>query len=289
MYEYMNSLLLILVIFILIIVFSYFMHKKINNIKLSKLDKYVIYMNTPEYFDVTIMKDKKLQDKFYTKHKDKTHLKLMNLKKQSCKNPLHKTYRDCIHYMWEAKKTKDTSCVLSHLHLLTVKLRHNINFQTLEGNRKGNEYFKEFEKLLIDNLEYVCAVTPIRFIQSFLTNYTHYSKDSIGKLLAHQIQLIINYEMLSSYKQCGLEITNNKIIIDQYHDTINFENPIDIWRNINVRDIIPSLKKYPILYKLYVYVVKSVLLQENTIAHQINVNNSNLRYIINKVINPLQL
>lgn len=276
-------------IFILIIVFSYFMHKKINNMKLSKLEKYVIFMNTPEYFNVKVLKDKKLQEQFYAKHKDNTHTKLMNLKKQSCKNPLHKTYRDCIHYMWEAKKTKDTSCVLSHLHLLTVKLRHNIDFKTLEGNHKGHEYFKEFEKLLIDNLEYVCSVAPIRYIQSFLTNYTHYSKDSIEKLLSHHIQLIINYEMLSSYKKCGLETTNKNIIIDQYHDTINFENPIDIWRNINVRDIIPSLRMYPILYELYVYVIKSVLLQENTIAHQINVNESNLRYIINKVINPLQL
>lgn len=287
MYKY-NSLLFISVIFILNIMLSYFLYEKVKNMKLLKLEKYVICMNTPEYFDVKILKDKKLQDQFFTTHKDRTHIKLMNLKQKSCKNPLHKTYRDCIHYIWEAKKTKDTSCALSYLHLLTVKLRHNIDFKTFEVNRQGQEYFKQFEKLLIDNLEFVCSVTPLRFIQSFLTNYTHHSKDSIEKLLAHQIQLIINYEMLSSYKKCDLDVTNNTIIIDQYHSKINFkERAVDIWRNINVRDITPSLKKYPVLYELYVYVIKSVLLQENTIAHQINVNEQNLLYVINKVIKSL--
>lgn len=256
------------------IFFLIFLSNIVYRQRISDMDKYVL-RNSDIFFEPNVLKNINTKIKLYNIHNQTIRNHLLQLKNKSCKNPSHKTYHDCVESMWDAKKSKDTTCVLSHLHLLTVGLRKNINFKTLEPNDVGINTYKEFKKTLEDNLEYVCAVTPLRFMDSFMTNITHYSNDSNEKLLAHQIRLILTYEKLSRFKNCDLTETT-------IYDTIQFSSPTilfksgnpDMWKNVHIRDIIPFIKSYGYLHKMYISILKNLMSDENSITFQFNLQNS---------------
>ena len=253
--------------------------------RISDMDKYVL-RNSDIFFEPNVLKNKITKIKLYNIHNQTIRNHLLQLKNRSCKNPSHKSYHDCVDSMWDAKKSQDTTCVLSHLHLLTVSLRKNIKFNTLEPNDIGKEYYKEFKKTLEDNLEYVCAVTPLRFMDSFMTNITHYSNDSNEKLLAHQIRLILTYEKLSRFKKCKLTETTAYDTFQFSSKTIKFKsgNP-DMWINVHIRDIIPFIKSYNYLHQMYISILKNLMSDENSITFQFNSRNSKPVYKVITGIN----
>ena len=241
--------------------------------RFPEMDKYVL-RNSDMFFEPNVINNKRLKVKLYRIHERTIKKHLTQLKEKACKNPSHKTYHECVKSMWDAKKTKDNTCVLSSLHLLTVSLRHNIEFKTLETNELGKKRYKEFRKLLEDNLDYVCAVTPLRFMDSFMTNITHYSDDTNERLLAHQIRLILTYEKLSRFKNCRLTEETGFDTEEFSSSTILFKtgNP-DIWRNVMIRDIIPSIKSHKVLHRMYISILRNLMSDEDSVAFQFNVNN----------------
>jgi hypothetical protein len=279
------ELFILLGVLVLFILFLIFISNMIYRQRTSDMDKYVL-RNSDIFFEPNVLKNKNTKIKLYNIHNQTIRNHLIQLKNKSCKNSSHKSYHDCVDSMWDAKKSQDTTCVLSHLHLLTVSLRKNINFRTLEPNDVGKKDYHEFKKILYDNLEYVCAVTPLKFMDSFMTNITHYSNDSNEKLLAHQIRLILTYEKLSRFKNCKLTETT-------IYDALQFSSPIirfksgnpDIWKNVHIRDIIPFIKSYKYLHKMYISILKNLMSDENSITFQFNLKNSKPVYNVITGIN----